>query len=308
MPSDGHPNPLEVCMGASLLDPYTDKEIDEVMSLFRGNLGEGTRLAFTAPRPGALEASRQQMSAQATAHQAHQLRSSWMLGAPVMDDASTVRMGNANMGIFVNALAGEGALFAIGKSVQGLRTLHIARNGVGLNQARVINGIGTELRAGSLVSQTPLTSTVLGNTFAYNMVTNPGPLALLRGNPAANFAGGRYNAVTLTDDLVLYRGGQAGGGRNAYGQWFTNTPPTSRAQVHIDSAVKRFWTDPKTGALTGESSVDTIYSLKIPKGTTIYQSPVGYQGGIYVGGGQQIFVPEPWLIKGVKVLSENPLK
>ena len=295
-------------IGPSLLDPYTDDEIDEVMKLFHGQIGGGSRLALTTPTPGALEASRQQMTDQQTAHQAHLLRSSWMLGAPVMDDESTVRMGSANMNIFMSALAGEGALFAAGKAVQGLRTLHIARTGgTGLNQARAINAIGTELRAGALLNQSPLVSTAAGNTFTYNMVTNPGPLALLRNNPAANFAGGRYNAITLTEDIILYRGGKAGGGRNAYGQWFTDSAPPSAAHVHIDSAVKRFWTHPRTGVLTGESPVEAVYALRIPKGTTIYQGPVGYQGGISVGGGNQIFVPEPWAIKGVKVLSEKSL-
>lgn len=44
--------------------------------------------------------------------------------------------------------------------------------------------------------------------FQYNQVYNPGPLAQLQGNPASSFAGGRYNATTLADDLVLYCGGE----------------------------------------------------------------------------------------------------
>ncbi len=39
-----------------------------------------------------------------------------------------------------------------------------------------------------------------------------------------------------------------------------------------------------TGELTGESVIDTVYAIKIPKGTTVYTGPVGSQGGAYYGG------------------------
>lgn len=39
--------------------------------------------------------------------------------------------------------------------------------------------------------------------YEYNMIENPGPLADLPGNPAANFAGGRYNEVTLDPEHHL---------------------------------------------------------------------------------------------------------
>lgn len=140
------------------------------------------------------------------------------------------------------------------------------------------------------------------------MVENPGPLASLPNNPAANFAGGKYNTITLEDDLVLYRAGQAGGGRNALGQWFTREPAESVAQVRIDLAVKPQWKD-ANGALTGTSPVESVYQIKIPKGTTIYEGPVGSQGGIYLGGQDvmQIYVNQPWNIKGVQVLDELPI-
>lgn len=136
---------------------------------------------------------------------------------------------------------------------------------------------------------------------------NPGPLAQLRGNPASNFAGGRYNAPTLTDDLVLYRGGEAG---RPLGQWFTRSLSQSVAQVRIGSTVKPHWVDPKTGAYTGLSSIDNVYTVLIPKGTTIYEGPVGYQGGVYLGGPgtNQVFVSEPWKIPGVPVLNTSSIQ
>jgi len=49
--------------------------------------------------------------------------------------------------------------------------------------------------------------------YAFNMVENPGPLADMRGTPAANFAGGKYNAKVLTEDTIYYRGGNGGEGK-----------------------------------------------------------------------------------------------
>ncbi|WP_218021473.1 WXG100-like domain-containing protein [Nocardia acidivorans] len=146
------------------------------------------------------------------------------------------------------------------------------------------------------------------NTGAYefNMVENPGPLAAMRNNPAANFAGGKYNTVVLKDDVTLYRGGTAD---EPLGQWFTAEPPSSVAQVRIDSAVKPQWVDPKTGSLDGESPLDTVFQVKIPAGTEVYVGPVGYQSGVHLGGAaEQIFVPQPWKIPGVDVAGAWPLK
>jgi filamentous hemagglutinin len=65
-----------------------------------------------------------------------------------------------------------------------------------------------------------------------------------------------------------------------------------------------------TGVLTGTSNIDTVFVVKIPKGTTIYEGPVSNQGGIYLGGPNtnQIFVQTPWSVKGVQVLGSSPIK
>ena len=144
-------------------------------------------------------------------------------------------------------------------------------------------------------------------SFTFNAIENPGPLASLPGNPAANFFGGKYNQTILTDDLVLYRGGEAG---KPLGQWFAREAPQSVAEIRIDSAVKPQWVDPSTGVLTGTSKIDTMYEIRIPKGTIIYEGPVGYQGGIYLGGPStnQVFVQTPWNTKGVQVLNSTPIQ
>jgi hypothetical protein len=141
--------------------------------------------------------------------------------------------------------------------------------------------------------------------YQYNMVENPGPLAEMRGNPAANFAGGRYDEVSLPEDRVLYRGGDSQG--SPLGQWFSTEPAESVAQVRIDTAVRPQWIDPKTGGWGGASPVDTVYAVKIPADTKVYPGPVANQGGVYVGGGHQIFIPEPWKIREVAPVGSEPL-
>ena len=65
-----------------------------------------------------------------------------------------------------------------------------------------------------------------------------------------------------------------------------------------------------TGALTGSSPINAVHAVRIPKGTVIYEGPVGYQGGPYLGGQNQmqIFVQEPWTIPGVTPVSSTPLR
>lgn len=55
---------------------------------------------------------------------------------------------------------------------------------------------------------------------------------------------------------------------------------------------------------------NTMYTIRIPKGTVIYEGPVGYQGGIYLGGPStnQVFVQTPWSVKGVQVLNSTPIR
>ena len=142
--------------------------------------------------------------------------------------------------------------------------------------------------------------------YQYNMIENPGPLAEMPNQPAKNFYGGRYNVEVLTEDRIYYRGGNSD---KALGQWFTTEPPESVAKVRIDTAVKPQWIDPITGELTGESVIDTVYAIKIPKGTTVYTGPVGSQGGAYCGGYNmmQTFIKEPWKLD-YQVISKSPLK
>ncbi|GAB2558130.1 WXG100-like domain-containing protein [Nocardia heshunensis] len=177
-------------------------------------------------------------------------------------------------------------------------TLFERAGALGTKVSQWVNAVRTRLTISA--------SKPAGSAYEFNMVENPGPLAAMNENAAAAFAGGKYNTVVLKDDVTLYRGGTAD---TPLGQWFTAEPPASVANVRVDSAVKPQWIDPKTGVLTGESPIDTVFSVKIPAGTEVYVGPVGYQSGAYLGGAaDQIFVPTPWKIPGVQVVGSGPLK
>ena len=136
--------------------------------------------------------------------------------------------------------------------------------------------------------------------YEYNAYTNPGPLAELNDHPHLNFYGGRYNSRVLTEDTIYYR---AGNSEVPYGRYFVETPPKSVIQVRIDSAVKPYWTNNRTGMwekndlgidISGKSKIEKIYTVRVPAGTVIYEGPVAPQGGMYLGGMEtnQIFLPD----------------
>ena len=144
-------------------------------------------------------------------------------------------------------------------------------------------------------------------TYQYNGYDNPGPLNDIKGQPNRNFYGGRYDMEVLKEPKILYR---AGDGKNPLGQWFTESPPNSVANVRIDTAVKPQWID-RNGSFTGASNIDRVYKIEIPAGTTIYSGPVGNQGSIYQGGmnTNQIFIKRPWEFGDkITILGSSPLK
>lgn len=118
-------------------------------------------------------------------------------------------------------------------------------------------------------------------------------------NITGTFVGGKYSAVTLERDTVLYRAGTA---EQPLGQFFSRKPPASIIQTRIDKAVLPEWPS------GGKSPIDTTFAVKIPKEMEVYVGEVGSQGGFYVGGSQQVVVPRPWAIEGVEVMNSTPLK
>lgn len=148
----------------------------------------------------------------------------------------------------------------------------------------------------AVVPNTTADTSSLGNIISSHSAIDPGPL-----DPsiAGTFAGGRYSVVELGQDTTLYRAGTAD---QPLGQFFDTAPSDGVLQARIDKAVLPVW----PGGAT--SPIDTSFAIGIPKGTTVYVGEVGSQGGIYVGGTQQIVVLKPWTIDGVQVLGQSPLK
>jgi hypothetical protein len=124
---------------------------------------------------------------------------------------------------------------------------------------------------------------------------NPGPLS---DDLAGTFAGGKYRRIILSQDTELYRAGVEG---RPFGRFFSLDKPQSVLQTRIDKAVLPNWPG------GGSSPLDTVFKFKVPAGTKLYVGEVGYQNGVYLGGTQQIVIPEPWDIPGVQVLGQEPL-
>ncbi|MGT2867210.1 hypothetical protein ACVRZH_10115, partial [Streptococcus fryi] len=122
------------------------------------------------------------------------------------------------------------------------------------------------------------------------------PLADIDEVAASSFASGKYNVKVLEEDTVFFR---AGNSERPLGQYYTRDIPESAMKVRIDSAVKPQWIDSKTGVLTGTSEITDVYATKFPKGTIYYEGPTGYQGGVYLGGKEQLYINKPWNIEGI---------
>ena len=115
---------------------------------------------------------------------------------------------------------------------------------------------------------------------------------------AATFGRGKYASRVIDEDIILYR---AGTKNQPLGQFFSKDAPVSEVQARIDKAILPEWPG------GGKSPVDTVFKVKMPKGTTVHTGKVASQGGFYVGGTQQVVIEKPWLIKGVTVMDSWPI-
>ena len=140
--------------------------------------------------------------------------------------------------------------------------------------------------------------------YEFNGITNPGPLPRIDEIAAASMRSGMYNVGVYDKPTRLFR---AGDGKNALGQYFSETPPKSVIDVRINKAVKPYWTDNK-GNWTGSSPLNTTYEVEVPPGTKYFKGPIGNQGDIYIGGDEQIFIQKPWEIVGIKIIGSKPLE
>ena len=104
---------------------------------------------------------------------------------------------------------------------------------------------------------------------------------------ANTFRSGTYTEVVIKGETTLYRvyGGKAG----ELGSYWTTTKPQGSLQSTMDSALDQKWGNTATN----------VFTIKVPKGMTIYQGAATAQGGL-VGGGSQVYIQEvnsSWLVK-----------
>ena len=137
---------------------------------------------------------------------------------------------------------------------------------------------------------------VLGKVEGEYSAISPGPL---NARFAETFSGGVYKEITLSTDTTFFRGGQAG---TALGRFFSYEKPLGIIQTRIDKAILPEWSD------GSKSIIDSYYEINIPAGSKVYVGQVGYQTNLYAGGTEQVFIPAPWTIPGVKTLDFGALK
>ena len=127
----------------------------------------------------------------------------------------------------------------------------------------------------------PADVTQMGRVFD---MMNPGPLPP---QVAASFSGGQYVEVTVgsegwgMDNARVYGGGSGPVGAN--GTFYSPTPQVGGIQSMMDLALRPEW---------GNTATDTV-STYIAPGRTVYVGQIASQGGHWVGGGIQVYVPPP---------------
>jgi hypothetical protein len=115
---------------------------------------------------------------------------------------------------------------------------------------------------------------------------------------ASTFIGDRYSTYHLKADHVFYRSGTETG---ELGQFFSFERPKSVIQTRIDHAIPPIWPDGKSAV------IDTGFSIKAPKGTTVHVGESTQQGGVFLGGTSQIVIENPRFIDGLAIIEKFSL-
>ena len=159
--------------------------------------------------------------------------------------------------------------------------------------ASVAAGLGlVRLGAASEINDLHVLGKVEGE---YSMI-KPGPLPK---ELAETFSSGTYKEISLSTDTRFYRGGVEG---RPLGQFFGYEQPLGVLQTRVDKALLPKWPN------GSESPLDSYHEIQIPAGTKVYVGKVGYQTDLYSGGTEQVIVPTPWKIPGIKILGRGGLK
>jgi hypothetical protein len=119
---------------------------------------------------------------------------------------------------------------------------------------------------------------------------------------ALSFRGGAYGGATphvFAESEIRYRVGTAG---HPLGEYYSTDRPVSEIQARIDKAIPPEWPGGQP------APVDTGFAVRFPAGTVEWDGEVASQGGWYMGGTNQVYIPHPWTLKGVEVVDSWPLR
>jgi hypothetical protein len=102
------------------------------------------------------------------------------------------------------------------------------------------------------------------------------------GDPTGMFRNRSYLERKTPEETILYRvwgQDEAGKGAAELGHWWSRTRPLGPLQARIDSAIRPEW----------PNTFETITSIRVPRGTTIYEGPAEAQDH-WLGGGSQVYL------------------
>jgi Flp pilus assembly pilin Flp len=145
-------------------------------------------------------------------------------------------------------------------------------------------GVEMTARAAKTTSRAADALATAGRGVVRHGPMNPGPLPTAIAN---TFRAGSYTSKVLDEPVTLYRvyGGEAG----ELGKYWTRTKPSGPLQSRMDLALDPAWGNTATQVTT----------IKVPKGTTIFEGAAERQGNL-LGGGNQIVIPKvdpSWIVK-----------
>jgi RHS repeat-associated protein len=138
------------------------------------------------------------------------------------------------------------------------------------------------------IRQPPSRRAVPSGPRAFSAI-HPGPLPP---NVAETFAGGRYGERVLQDETVFYKvhGGRSGPIGRGGGTFVSPNPQVGGTQSQIDLALRPEWGNTAT----------KVTRIRVPAGTVVYEGLVSSQGGPWVGGRSQVYIPKVdpnWIVK-----------
>jgi hypothetical protein len=93
--------------------------------------------------------------------------------------------------------------------------------------------------------------------------------------------------------MIVYRAWTPGTNSKEFGGYWSLEKPRGSLQTSIDSALKPEWyhlIDKNGKEMPGRVQATKWVAVEVPPGTQINVGQVGSQGGMWIGGGSQVFI------------------